>query len=431
MLNWNTLDTQQRREALSRPGITTSTGLQQTTRGIISQVEEHGDTALLDLTQQFDGVKLKALIADPPVKKDLNASLPRDLTQAIERAYANIHGFHEPQRTNDLLIESSPGIRSELVSRPLQSVGLYVPGGAAPLVSTALMLGVLAQIAQVPRVVLVSPPDESGEIAAAIRYAAALCGITELWPLGGAQAVAALAFGTETLRPVDKIFGPGNRFVTEAKRQVSNTPGGPAIDMPAGPSEVLVLADDSADPRFVAADLLAQAEHGPDSQVLLVSNAPGLLEAAAAEVDSQLATLPRKGIAAQAMEHSRYILVDNLEQGVEVINAYAPEHLIINTGNPEQYLAGIHNAASIFLGPWSPESAGDYASGPNHVLPTYGASRHTSSLSLVDFMKRFTVQKLSKTGLHALAETITCMARSENLDAHARSVDIRLQEDLA
>jgi histidinol dehydrogenase len=314
----------------------------------------------------------------------------------------------------------------ELKHAPLASVGLYIPGGTAPLPSTVLMLGATAQVAGCARKVLCTPPNKDGQIAVEIRYAASLCDIDEIYLVGGAQAIAALALGTESIIKVDKIFGPGNSYVTEAKQQVSLIPAGPAIDMPAGPSEVLVIADKHANPIFVAADLLSQAEHGTDSQAVLVSNSADLIAAVKQQVTLQLATLNRKTIAEQAVKHSRYILTETLEQAFEVSNAYAPEHLIIQIENARDSLDKLTNAGSIFVGQWSPESAGDYASGTNHVLPTYGYARNYSSLGLADFMRRYTVQELSYHGLQNIGNAIMDLADAEGLDAHRQAVKLRL-----
>lgn len=310
----------------------------------------------------------------------------------------------------------------------LTSVGLYIPGGSAPLPSTVLMLGVPAQVAGCPRKILCSPPNQEKTLHPAILYAAHKCGVDEIYLVGGAQAIAAMALGTESIKKVDKIFGPGNSFVTEAKQQVSQMPNGAAIDMPAGPSEVLVIADSKANPAFVAADLLSQAEHGVDSQAVLISDSEALIQATQQQIAAQLKTLSREVIASKAMQHASYILTQDLPQAVEVSNQYAPEHLIVQTENPRQYLSSIQYAGSIFLGAWSPESAGDYASGTNHVLPTYGYTRNYSSLGLNDFYRRYTVQELSFEGLKNLGDCIMDLADAEGLDAHKQAVAIRLQQ---
>ncbi|MBU2428562.1 MAG: histidinol dehydrogenase, partial [Gammaproteobacteria bacterium] len=347
---------------------------------------------------------------------------------AIDLAYQNIRTFHSAQLPKDIKLETSPGVQCELKYAAFESVGLYIPGGSAPLPSTVLMLGVPAQLAGCRRTVLVTPPGQpkASDIAPEIIYAAQLCGISEIYTVGGAQAVAALAYGTDSIAKVDKIFGPGNRYVTEAKQQVSKDPLGAAIDMPAGPSEVLVIADDSASPAFVAADLLSQAEHGVDSQVVLISTSQTLLDKTVQAMNEQLLKLPRAIIAKKAIDHSRFILTADLDTAALVSNLYAPEHLIIQTNEDQQLLPKLSNAASIFVGAWTPESAGDYASGTNHVLPTYGYSRTHSSLSLLDFYRRYTVQTISSQGIRAIGPAIMTLASAEGLTAHANAVKVRL-----
>jgi histidinol dehydrogenase len=398
---------------------------------IIEQVNTTGDQALLALTERFDGAKLTDLRLTDVSQQEIAALLEPKVKSAIDLAYANIHKFHQAQYPQDVKVETSPGVVCELKHAPLASVGLYIPGGTAPLPSTVLMLGVTAQVAGCQRKVLCTPPNKDGQIAKEIRYAATLCGIDEIYLVGGAQAIAALALGTDSITKVDKIFGPGNSFVTEAKQQVSRIPAGPAIDMPAGPSEVLVIADKDANPAYVAADLLSQAEHGADSQAVLISDCSELIEATKLQVTAQLATLSRQNIAEQAIQHSRYILTDSIEQAFEVSNTYGPEHLIVQIENARDSLDKLTNAGSIFVGKWSPESAGDYASGTNHVLPTYGYARNYSSLGLADFMRRFTVQELSYQGLQNIGGAIMDLADAEGLDAHRQAVALRLQGDLS
>lgn len=428
MQKWSALNSEQQQVLLSRPAMADTAKLSQVVADIIQQVKEQGDQALLALTERFDGAKLSQLSIADTAMQNLAAQLDPKVKRAIEQAYANIKRFHQAQYPNDVRIETSPGVLCELKHAPLASVGLYIPGGSAPLPSTVLMLGITAQVAGCERKVLCTPPNKQGEIALEIRYAAELCGIDEIYLVGGAQAIAALALGTESITKVDKIFGPGNSFVTEAKQQVSRIPAGPAIDMPAGPSEVLVIADAKANPVFVAADLLSQAEHGADSQAVLVSDSATLIEAVKTQVTQQLATLSRQSIAAQAVEHSRYILTDTIEQAFTVSNAYAPEHLIVQIENARDALPQLTNAGSIFVGQWSPESAGDYASGTNHVLPTYGYARNYSSLGLADFMRRYTVQELSYQGLRYIGNAIMDLADAEGLDAHRQAVALRLNK---
>ncbi|WP_158968024.1 histidinol dehydrogenase [Paraglaciecola sp. L3A3] len=425
---WSRLNKQQQQDLLSRPALADSQSLSDTVSTIIEQVKTDGDKALLALTERFDGAKLANLRLHDVSIGEVATLLEPKVKKAIDQAYANIKSFHQAQYPQDVKVETTPGVVCELKHAPLASVGLYIPGGTAPLPSTVLMLGATAQVAGCARSVLCTPPNKKGEIALEIRYAAQLCGIDEIYLVGGAQAIAALALGTESIEKVDKIFGPGNSFVTEAKQQVSRIPAGPAIDMPAGPSEVLVIADKMANPIYVAADLLSQAEHGADSQAVLVSDSVELIEATKLQVSAQLATLSRQNIAEKAIQHSRYILTDNIEQAFTVSNAYGPEHLIIQIENARDSLAKLTNAGSIFVGQWSPESAGDYASGTNHVLPTYGYARNYSSLGLADFMRRFTVQELTYQGLQNIGDAIMDLADAEGLDAHRQAVALRLQD---
>ncbi|KKO45624.1 histidinol dehydrogenase [Arsukibacterium ikkense] len=428
VFNWAQLSAAQQQVALARPDLADSAQLSEQVRTIISTVRQQGDSALRAYSQQFDGLTDNPLRLSDAKKRAVLASLLPERKAAIELAYDNIRKFHAAQLPRDIAVETSVGVMCQLKNRAIGAVGLYIPGGSAPLPSTVLMLGVPAQLAGCPRPVLVTPPGKpaADDIAAEILYAAELCGITEIYTIGGAQAIAALAYGTETIGKVDKIFGPGNRYVTEAKQQVSQDVKGAMIDMPAGPSEVLVLADDSANPAFVAADLLSQAEHGPDSQVILVSDSADFITAVQAEVAQQLVTLPRKAIAKAALSHSRYILTAGLAEAVAVTNAYAPEHLIVQTRCDDELIGQFDSAASIFVGPWTPESAGDYASGTNHVLPTYGYSKTVSSLSLTDFYRRYTVQKLSATGMRNIGPAIVTLAEAESLQAHANAVRLRL-----
>ncbi|WP_348686235.1 histidinol dehydrogenase [Rheinheimera aquimaris] len=430
VINWASLSESEQQAALARPELADSASLSTRVAEIIRSVSANGDAALRAYSQQFDGLENNPLVLSAAVKNAQLAKLLPARKAAIELAYDNIRKFHAAQLPRDVEVETSAGVTCQLKSRAIAAVGLYIPGGSAPLPSTVLMLGVPAQLAGCGRIVLVTPPGKpaAGDIAPEILYAAELCGISEIYTIGGAQAIAALAYGTESIAKVDKIFGPGNRYVTEAKQQVSQDAKGAQIDMPAGPSEVLVLADSSANPAFVAADLLSQAEHGPDSQVILVSDSSGLIAAVQAEVASQLSQLPRKDIAQAALSHSRYILTADLAQAVTVTNAYAPEHLIVQTAFDDELVAQFNSAASIFVGKWTPESAGDYASGTNHVLPTYGYSKTVSSLSLADFYRRFTVQKLSEQGIRNIGPAIVTLAEAESLDAHANAVRLRLVE---
>lgn len=429
IINWQNLSDTERKLALSRPAIAESGLLSQQVENILSNVRKNGDKALYDLTEKFDGVTLSTLQVSPEQVNAAKTRLTAARLNAIESAYANIKRFHQAQISADIRVETTPGVICTLKTEAIASVGLYIPAGSAPLPSTVLMLGVPAQLAKCPRKVLVCPPDKNGQLADEILVAASLCQIDEIYSVGGAQACAALAFGTETIAAVNKIFGPGNKYVTEAKKQLSQQVNGFAIDMPAGPSEVLVIADAKANASFVAADLLSQAEHGPDSQVILLSDSTNLIEQVQTALVSQLAELSRASIAEQALQQSRLILTKDLAQAVEVSNEYGPEHLIIQTENAQQLLTELRNAGSIFVGAYTPESAGDYASGTNHVLPTYGYSKVISSLSLADFSRRFTVQEISREGLNNLAQCICELTDAEGLDGHKRAVTIRLEAE--
>ncbi|WP_067654851.1 histidinol dehydrogenase [Ferrimonas marina] len=423
-LDWNALSDSERQAALTRSDIVTDEALGSKVAEILAQVKQGGDQALAELTQAFDRRELGSDWALGPAEMASAAErLSPELKAAIDQAIDNIRRFHQAQQPQSLRQEVAPGVVCELRSEAIEKVGLYVPGGSAPLISTVLMLALPAQIAGCQTRVMVTPPPVND----AILYAADQCGIDTIFTIGGAQAVAALAYGTETVPKVDKIYGPGNRFVTEAKTQVSQQ--GTAIDMPAGPSEVLVIADGQANPAFVAADLLSQAEHGEDSQVILVTDSAELAQRVAEQVEAQLAELPRAEIARVALSQSRTLLAQDLAEACAISNAYAPEHLIVQTADPRALLPQLRAAGSIFLGPWTPESVGDYASGTNHVLPTYGAARTVSSLSLADFQRRYTVQELSREGLDGLGRTVITLADAEGLQAHANAVAIRLQEN--
>ncbi len=427
MINWSTLSDAEKTEALSRPAMADSESLRNTVAGILADVTSRGDDAVLEYTRKFDCPSLEALQLSTEARDALAAQVTAEVQDAIKTAFNNVKQFHEAQYPEDIRLTTTPGVVCEQRFTGLEAVGLYIPGGSAPLPSTVMMLGVPSLVAGCKRRVLCTPPNAEQQIAPEIAFAANLCGIEEIYLCGGAQAIAAMAFGTDTITKVDKIFGPGNSFVTEAKQQVSQRADGAAIDMPAGPSEVLVLADANASAEFVASDLLSQAEHGPDSQAILVSESQALIEATKAEVTAQLARLSRESIASKAMQNARYILADSVEQAIEVSNAYAPEHLIVQIDNARDYLPAIKHAGSIFLGPWSPESAGDYASGTNHVLPTYGYARNYSSLGLLDFMRRYTIQELSEDGMRNLGPAIMQLANAEGLDAHRDAVRYRLE----
>ena len=419
---WQHCNDQQQAKLLTRPAVAASDSISQAVSDILAQVKQNGDEALKAFSNKFDKVQIKQIKLTQQEIKLATSRVDAKLKQAMQLAVANIEKFHQAQVKQTITVETMPGIQCQLVTRPIDSVGLYIPGGSAPLFSTVLMLATPAKIAGCRKIILCSPPPIADEI----LYAAELCGVTKIYQLGGAQAIAAMALGTESVPKVDKIFGPGNAYVTEAKRQVSQRLDGAAIDMPAGPSEVLVIADSSANPAFIAADLLSQAEHGPDSQVVLLTPDEKMAKAVAVEVDNQLAQLSRRDIAQKALQQSRLIVTQDLEQCINISNRYGPEHLIIQTRNADELVNKINSAGSIFLGDWSPESAGDYASGTNHVLPTYGYTATYSSLGLADFQKRMTVQKLSPDGLTAIGNAVELMAQAEQLTAHKQAVALRL-----
>ncbi|HUO67607.1 MAG TPA: histidinol dehydrogenase [Gammaproteobacteria bacterium] len=423
---WQDLTPEGRRAVLARPALANDASLAERVAAIIERVRSEGDAALLDLTAKLDRVELVALEVGQAEFAAAGDRLSEAQRAAIRAAAANIETFHKPQVPTALAVETAAGVRCERVSRPIESVGLYVPAGNAPLPSTALMLGVPARLAGCPLRILCTPPQADGRADPAVLYAALVSGVQRVFKLGGAQAIAALAYGTETVPKVDKVFGPGSVWVTEAKAQVDRDPYGAARDYPAGPSEVLVIADATADPAFVAADLLSQAEHGPDSQVLLLTTSAALATAVAEQVESQKATLPRRGIVDGALGHSRALVVADLAEAFEISNSYAPEHLILNIERPRDWLSRVRAAGSVFLGPWTPETVGDYCSGTNHVLPTYGFARRYSSLGVADFLRSMTVQELTSDGLRAIGPIATTLAELEGLDAHARAVTRRL-----
>lgn len=411
------------KQILQRPVIDTAT-LEQQVKGVLEVVKQDGDKAVLQFTRQFDGVQLSSLVVTDEEIESAIQQVPDDLKRAIKQAANNIRVFHEKQKTAIEVVETMKGVRCWRKSVGIDKVGLYIPGGTAPLFSTILMLAIPAQIAGCKEVILCSPPDKEGKLNPAILYAASLTGVHKIFKVGGVQAIAAMAYGTETVPSVYKIFGPGNQYVTCAKQLVQQE--GTAIDMPAGPSEVCVLADASANPSFVAADLLSQAEHGADSQVLLVSTDNQLIDAVIQELSVQLEQLSRKEMAAKALENSKAIFVKNMDDAIDLVNEYAAEHLIIACEQDEWIAEKITNAGSVFLGNYSPESVGDYASGTNHTLPTNGFARAYSGVSLDSFVKKITYQRLTKEGLTAIAPTVTAMAAAEGLDAHKKAVTIRL-----
>jgi histidinol dehydrogenase len=424
--DWSRLDEASRKSLLRRPAQRDQEETMAGARAIVARVRHGGDRALLALTEEHDKVRLQEIrVAAEEIETAATALSPNE-KRAIETAIGTVRAFHEAQVQPPIRVETAPGVVCERMSVPLQAIGMYVPAGTAPLPSTALMIGVPAQIAGCERRVLCTPPRRDGKADPGVLYTAKACGVTDIFKLGGAQAIAAMAYGTETVPKVDKIFGPGNAWVTAAKLAVAMDADGAAYDMPAGPSEVLVVADAAAHPEFVAADLLAQAEHSVDAQVILVTNSRDLAQAVSREVDRQLARLSRGTVIRAALAGSRIILVNNLETALEVANAYAPEHLIIETERPRDWLGKIRHAGSVFLGAWTPESIGDYCSGTNHVLPTYGYARSFSGLSLADFTRQITVQELTPQGIAGLGPVAQTLAMLEGLDAHANAVTVRL-----
>jgi histidinol dehydrogenase len=409
---------------LQRP-VMDSSSLEASVKNILFEVKANGDEALKRFATIFDKVSVPELQVTEAEITSALALVSNELKAAIQLAKNNIETFHANQNTAAEKVETMPGVVCWRKAVAIEKVGLYIPGGTAPLFSTILMLAVPAQIAGCKEIILCTPPAKDGTINAAILYTAQLCGINKIYKTGGAQAIAAMAYGTETIPQVYKIFGPGNQYVTAAKQLVQKD--GVAIDMPAGPSEVCVMADETANPVFVAADLLSQAEHGVDSQVLLVSTSEQLINNTAAEIDKQLSELPRKELAAKALENSKAVLVNNVDEMIELVNAYAAEHLIISCSNDEVIAERITNAGSMFLGNYSPESAGDYASGTNHTLPTNGYARAYSGVSVDSFVKKITVQKLSREGLKNIGKAVVVMAEAEGLQAHANAIIKRME----
>jgi histidinol dehydrogenase len=425
--HWNTLDAAAQRSFLRRPAVDDDAAIREGVTAIVAAVKERGDAALQTLTARLDGVELADFRVSEAEFAIANESLSRPELDAIDLAIANVRCFHEAQRPPDVAVETMPGVHCERVSRALDAVGLYVPAGTAPLPSAAVMLAVPAVIAGCATRIVCTPPRPDGRADPAVVVAASRAGVTDIFKIGGAQAIAAMAYGTGTVPKVAKIFGPGNAWVTCAKSIVSADPDGAAIDMPAGPSEVLVIADDSASAEFVAADLLSQAEHGADSQVVLVTTSGRLADAVEIQVRQQLRSLSRAEIARASLEHARAVIVDDLDMAVAVRNRYAPEHLILQCADARALLPAISNAGSVFVGQWTPESVGDYCSGTNHVLPTYGYARSYSGLSLDQFMRGMTVQELTRDGLAGLSDAVVTLAGLEGLDAHASAVTRRLR----
>jgi histidinol dehydrogenase len=414
-------------EGLCKRPILNNANLDKPVRNILKGVKSGGDKALVEYEALFDNVTLSEIKVPAAEIKESNSLIPAELKKAIGLARKNIEKFHQNQVITEDPVETVPGVKCWRKSVPFDTVGLYIPGGSAPLFSTVLMLAIPAKIAGCDRVILCTPPGADGKVNPLILYAARLTGITEIYKTGGAQAIAAMAYGTETVPVVSKIFGPGNQYVMKAKELVQAE--GIAIDMPAGPSEMLIIADSNADPSYVAADLLSQAEHGPDSQVVLLTDSRELMAAVKRELDDQLQKLPRKSIAGHALLNSISVLFTDLDECMEFSNLYAPEHLIINTVNAKSLAEKVVNAGSVFIGKYSCESAGDYASGTNHTLPTNGYAKTFSGISVESFIKRISFQELNRKGLENIGPSIELMAEAENLKGHAKAVTLRLKED--
>jgi histidinol dehydrogenase len=424
---WNQCSDGLKKDYLRRPVQNTQAELAENVARIIEQVKADGDTALKALTRRFDGVELYSVQVTEAELQQAENTISTELKQAMRDAKERLQQWHQAGKAAEFEVETAPGVRCGRILRGIRNVGLYVPAGTAPLPSTALMLGVPAALAECEQIVLCTPVRADGNADAAVLVAAQLCGITKIFKVGGAQAIAAMAFGTESIPACDKIFGPGNSYVTQAKQQVSMMTGGPAIDMPAGPSEVLVIADAGANPAFVASDLLSQAEHGADSQVILISDSAALIEQVSQAVKTQCAALPRAEIAKQALQHSRLIQVDDIDVAIQISNEYAPEHLILALRNPQKALSKIKSAGSVFLGDYAAEALGDYCSGTNHVLPTYGAARAYSGVSVASFQKNISIQSVTREGLNNIGACAVTLATTEGLQAHANAVLLRME----
>ncbi len=424
---WSELDEAERSALLQRPAITDDAAIREGAAEIIAQVRRRGDTALRELTASYDRADLNEFRVSAGEIAAATRQLTAKQLAAIDLAIRNVGCFHEQQQQAPIRVETMPGVVCERVSHAIDAVGLYVPAGTAPLPSAAIMLAVPATIAGCPTKILCTPPRVDGSADPGVLVAATRAGVSDIYKIGGAQAIAAMAYGTESVPKVSKVFGPGNAWVTSAKSQVSADPAGASIDLPAGPSEVLVIGDDFASAEFAAADLLSQAEHGVDSQVVLLTTSPELAAAVVLQLDQQLAGLSRATIATQALRQSRIVIVPDIDTAIAVSNRYAPEHLILQVENPRELLPKLRNAGSIFVGPWTPESVGDYCSGTNHVLPTYGFARTYSGLGVDQFMRQVTVQELSREGLENIGDAVISLAGLEGLDAHAAAVSRRLR----
>jgi histidinol dehydrogenase len=427
ILDWKSLSAAQRGDALKRPAQRDAARVTATAHDIIERVRGEGDAALLALTEQFDAVRLTQLQVTPEEFEDAAGELNAEQNAAIETAISTVHRFHAAQMPAPLRVETAPGVLCERLSVPIRAVGLYVPAGSAPLPSTAIMLAVPARIAACPVRIMCTAPTRHGTADPAVLVAARKAGIDKVFKVGGAQAIAAMAYGTAAIPKCDKIFGPGNAYVTAAKMLVAQDVDGAAADLPAGVTEVMIIADAGARADFIAADLLAQAEHSPEAQAILLTSDAGLAAAAMREVQRQSSRLFRARILAESLKSMRFIVVEALQTAFDIANSYAPEHLLLQVTEPRAWLPKVTAAGAVFLGPWSPESMGDYCSGPNHTLPTYGYARSHSGLSLEDFQKRITVQELSPAGLRGLGPTAQVLADLEGLDAHAAAVTIRLE----
>ncbi|WP_217538850.1 histidinol dehydrogenase [Stenotrophomonas sp. GbtcB23] len=425
-LQWSQLSDSEQAQALQRPVQAVAARTRESVAALIAAVRDDGDAALREISLRFDGVAPASFEVNDEEFAAAERTVPAELRQAMTEAAERIRLFHKAGMSQGYAVETAPGVRCERMVRPIGRVGLYVPAGSAPLPSTALMLGVPAQLAGCREVVLCTPPRRDGSADPAVLVAARLTGVHRVFKLGGAQAIAAMAYGTASVPACDKLYGPGNSYVTEAKQQVAQD-GAAAIDMPAGPSEVLVIADAGANPAFVAADLLSQAEHGPDSQVLLLTDDAGMLARVEAQVQAQVAQLSRADIAAQALQSSRLILVDSLVQAFQISNRYAPEHLILALREPRDWLAQVEAAGSVFLGDYTPEALGDYCSGTNHVLPTAGAARAYSGVSVASFQNMISVQAATAQGIAAIGNCARVLARAEGLDAHENAVALRME----
>ena len=425
MLRWSSLDAREQERALQRP-VFRNPGVSESVAAILRQVREGGDQSLAELTLKLDGVSTKSFEPGPTELDAAVSAADQELIDAINDASSRIQAFHAIDIPGDKLLETAPGLTCEVRYQALSPVGLYIPGGSAPLVSTVMMLAIPAVLAGCEEIVMCSPPGKDGRIPAEILAAASLCGVSRMFCAGGAQAIAAMAYGTESIPQCAKIFGPGNAWVTEAKQQVSQDPRGAAIDLPAGPSEVLVIADAQANPEFIAWDLLSQAEHGPDSQVVLLTDSDEVAESVIRKLNELAPLSPRAAILEQSLAESRIIRVADMDTALELSNHYAPEHLILNISDASNMADRVRNAGSVFIGPWTPESLGDYCSGTNHVLPTYGWARSHGALGMADFMRRMTLQHASREALTLVGPTAEKLAAVEGLDAHRMAVRVRL-----